>query len=75
MGYTAASRVKHVKDLVFSPDLPDYEVFQNAKHTAAFRFRQRFELKLEARASETILNYASKRKDMRVKCEADVWEE
>ena len=75
VGYTAASRVKHVRDLVFSPDLPDYEVFQNAKHTAAFRSRQRFELKLEARASETILNYASKRKDVRVKCEADVWEE
>ena len=75
VGYTAASRVKHVRDLVFSPDLPDYDVFQNAKHMAAFRSRQRFELKLEARASETILNYASKRKDVQVKCEADRWEE
>ena len=75
VGYTAASRVKHVRDLVFSPALSDHEVFQNAKHTAAFRSRQRFELKLEARASETILDYASKRKAVQVKCEADVWEE
>ena len=32
-------------------------------------------MKLEARASETILNYASKWKDVQVNCEADVWEE
>ena len=74
VGYTAVSRVKHVRDVVFERDLPDYEVFQSAKHTRAFRSRRRFELRLEARASETLLMYASGLKDVTVQCEADPWE-
>ena len=59
VGYVSNTRVKHPWDLLYETDLPDYDVFQSAKHTKAFRSRLRFDLRLEARASETILNYAA----------------
>ena len=75
VGYVSNTRVKHPWDLIYEKDLPDYEVFQSAKHTKGFRSRLRFELRLEAKASETILNYAAGVKDVQVFCPGDTWEQ
>ena len=73
VGYMCCTRVKHPRDLMFEFDFPDYEAFQGAKHSAGFRARRRFELRLQARASETILKYAAGKRDVTVVCEGDPW--
>ena len=65
IGFVACTRVRHPWDLVFEEDLPEYEKFMNARRTAAFRERKRFELRHEARASRTLRRYGF--------CEADWW--
>jgi ATP-dependent DNA helicase PIF1 len=57
VGFVACTRVRHPSHMVFEEDLPEYEVFQSVRETPAFRRRRRFELRLEARASETIRKY------------------
>ncbi len=75
IGYVCVTRVRHPTDIVFEIDFPEYETFQNAKHKEAFRERCRFELRLRARASRTILKYAAGDGVPRVVCEADEWTE
>ncbi len=65
IAFVAVTRVKHPSHLVFEQDLPDWEVFQAAMHTANFRGRQRFELRLQAAASRTLRRYGF--------CAADRW--
>ena len=65
VGFVAGTRVKHPTHMVFENDLPGYEKFMAVKETQAFRQRKRFELLLEARASDTIRKYGF--------CEADLW--
>ena len=65
IGYTAVSRVQHFRGLVFDVDLPPWEKFQEARHTARFRSRRRFELRLQAHFSRTLRKYGF--------CEADLW--
>jgi hypothetical protein len=57
VGFVAGTRVRHPTHMAFVNDLPDYQVFMNVRETVAFRQRRRFELRLEARASETIRKY------------------
>ena len=57
VGFVAATRVRHLTHMVFEDDLPDWEVFQAVQNTPAFRRRRRFELRLLAKASETIRKY------------------
>ena len=75
IGYVCLTRVRHPRDIVFEIDFPEYETFQSAKHKEAFRERCRFELRLRARASRTILKYAAGDGVPRVVCEADEWTE
>ena len=75
IGYVCVTRVRHPGDIVFEIDFPEYETFQSAKHKEAFRERCRFELRLRARASRTILKYAAGDGVPRVVCEADEWTE
>ena len=65
IGFVACTRVRHPWDLVFEEDLPEYEHFMKARRTAAFRERNRFELRQEARSSRTLRRYGF--------CEADWW--
>ena len=65
IGFVACTRVRHPWDLVFEEDLPEYEHFMRARKTRAFRERQRFELRQQARASETLRRYGF--------CEGDFW--
>ena len=65
IGFVAMSRVKHVRHLIFEEDLPEWDVFQEAQWTAGFRMRRRFELGLQAKASETLRKYGF--------CSVDPW--
>ena len=65
VGFVASSRVRHPRHLVYEKDLPEWEVFQGAMHTARFRGRRRFELRLQAAASRTLRRYGF--------CAADRW--
>ena len=65
VGYVAISRVEHLRRLIFDVDLPPWEVFQEARHKAAFRQRRRFDLRLQAEFSRTLRKYGF--------CEADPW--
>jgi hypothetical protein len=67
LGYTAQSRVKHYRDIVFDTDLPPYEAFQDAKWKEDFRARVRFERRLQARFSRTLRKYGF--------CEGNLWNE
>jgi hypothetical protein len=66
VGFVAVTRVRHPSHLLFEDDLPEWGVFQNAQFTENFRSRKRFELRMQARFSETIRRYE-------VLCEADPW--
>jgi len=57
VGYVAITRVKHPWDLVFDTDLPAYEVFMKAQRKPVFCQRQRFLLRMEAKASRTLRRY------------------
>ena len=57
VGYVAITRVKHPEHLLFEYDLPEWEVFQQARSKPAFRQRRRMELRLAARFSRTIRKY------------------
>lgn len=59
--------------LISETDLPEYEMFQKARDTEGLKSRICFELRLQARASRTILEYASGRRGVPVVCEADPW--
>ena len=65
IGFVACTRVRHPWDFVFEEDLPEYEHFMRARKTRAFRERQRYELRQQARASETLRRYGF--------CEGDFW--
>ena len=65
IGFVAVTRVGHLRRLVFDADLPEYEVFQAARHSESWRARRRFQLRQEARFSATLRKYGF--------CEADVW--
>ena len=65
LGYVAVTRVKHPRHLVFWTDLPEHAAFQEAKYKEDFRARQRYKLRLEAKASRTLRKYGF--------CQADLW--
>ncbi len=67
IGFVAVTRVRHVRDLIFENDLPEWDEFQQAQYSPTFRMRQRFELRLRAKASTTLRKYGF--------CEADLWQE
>jgi hypothetical protein len=50
---------------MFDTDLPAYEAFEQAKCKEEFRSRERFELRLKAKASRTLRKYGN--------CTADAW--
>ena len=54
IGFVACTRVRHPWDLVFEEDLPEYEHFMKARKNRTFRERQRFELRQQARDSESL---------------------
>ena len=74
IGFVAMSRVKHVRHLIFEDDLPEWDVFQEAQWTAGFRMRRRFELGLQAKASETLRKYGFCSVDSWTRGEAEVAE-
>ena len=57
VGYVAITRVKHPWDLCFDTDLPAYDVFMKALRKPVFCQRQRFLLRMEAKASRTLRRY------------------
>ena len=57
VGFVACTRVRHPTHMVFEDDLPEWEAFQGVRDTATFHRRRRFELRLQAKASETIRRY------------------
>ena len=65
IGFVAVTRVKHVRDLIFDDDLPEWQCFQEAQYKANFRSRRRFELRLRAKASTTLRKYGF--------CSLDEW--
>jgi len=65
VGFVAATRVKHPRDLVFDTDLPSYEDFMLAATKPGFRARARFIQRLYAKASKTSRRYGF--------CTADPW--
>ena len=65
VAFVASTRVRHPRHMVFDEDLPPWEDFQKLQHTAGFRMRQRFSLRMTARASHTLRKYGF--------CEANPW--
>ena len=65
VGYVAVTRVRHYRHLVFETDLPEWEVFQEARYSEAFRARLRFDLRAEAKFSHTLRRWGF--------CRADIW--
>jgi len=63
VGFVACTRVRHPTHLVFEDDLPDWEAFQAVRDTPTFHRRRRFELRLQAKASNTIRKYGFFRDD------------
>ena len=66
VGLVALTRVGHPWHLMLETDLPKYGEFVAARVKAEFRSRQRFKLRLRAKASRTIRKYGF--------YERDVWE-
>ena len=65
LAYVAVTRVKHPRRLMFWTDLPEHAAFQEAKYKEEFRLRQRYILRMEAKASRTLRKYGC--------CQADLW--
>ena len=53
VAFVAITRVGHPSHLMFDTDLPDFDTFDQAKYKEEFRSRERYELRLKARASDT----------------------
>lgn len=66
VGFVASTRVRHPTHMVFEDDLPEWEAFQAVRDTPTFRRRRRWELRLQAKASNTIRKYGF--------FQDDVWE-
>ena len=67
IGFVAVTRVKHPSHLMFEEDFPSWEDFQSVQWKAAFRSRQRYDLRNSAKASRTLRKYGT--------CAADLWTE
>ena len=65
LGYVAVTRVKHPRHLMFMEPLPEHAAFQEAKWKEEFRARQRYRLRMAAKASRTLRKYGF--------CAADPW--
>ena len=66
VAFVAITRVGHPWHLMFDTDLPDFDTFDQAKYKEEFRSRERYELRLKAKASATLRRYGF--------CAADPWE-
>jgi hypothetical protein len=67
VAFVAVTRVGHPWGLMFETDLPEHDVFEQAKWKEEFRSRERFELQLRVKFSRTLRKYGF--------CEEDPWNE
>ena len=65
VAFVAITRVGHPWHLMFDTDLPGFDTFEQAKYKEEFRSRERYELRLKAKASDTLRRYGF--------CTADPW--
>ena len=64
VGMVALTRVGHPWHLMLETDLPPYEAFMAARVKPEFRSRQRYKLRLRAKASRTIRKYGCYERDV-----------
>ena len=73
VGLVAMTRVGHPWHLMLETDLPPYEAFVAARVKPEFRSRQRYKLRLRAKASRTIRRYGFYERDLWEPEEEGIW--